>query len=93
MAKVWLRCRASSSSSVNEPGSSSFPIRSRAVPLPLACCLSTARVDPAWTASSVRWRRSASFPAVVWTSGVARVPTARSDGAVVVGSSCGTSGA
>ncbi len=43
-------------------------MRSRAVILPLACCFSTARADPACTASSLRRCRSASLPAVVWTS-------------------------
>ena len=60
-----LRCRASSSSSTNEPGSSSSSIRSRAVFLPRACCFSTARAEPACTASSIRCRRSAIFAAVV----------------------------
>ncbi len=45
--KSVARCRACSSSSVKEPGSSSRPTRSRAVILPLACCRSTARADPA----------------------------------------------
>ena len=43
-------------------------MRSRAVFLPLACCFSTALAEPAWTASSRRRSRSASFPAVVWMS-------------------------
>ena len=37
-----VRWRTYVSSSWNEPGSSSFSIRSRAVYLPLACCFSTA---------------------------------------------------
>ena len=49
--EVVARCRASSSNSANEPGSSRLSIRSRAVILPLACCFSTARSEPAWTAS------------------------------------------
>ena len=52
--KLVERCRASSSSSTNEPSSSSSSIRSRAVFLPSACCFSTARAEPAWTASSAR---------------------------------------
>src|SRR5918995_1789679 len=43
-------------------------IRSRAVILPRACCFSTARAEPACTASSIRCCRSASLPAVVWMS-------------------------
>ena len=46
-------------------------MRSRAVFLPLACCFSTARADPAWTASSLRRCRSASRPAVVCRSAAA----------------------
>ena len=38
------------SSSSNEPGSSSFSIRSRAVSLPLACCFSTASSEAEWIA-------------------------------------------
>ena len=68
MPKLVDRCRASSSSSTNEPVSSSTSIRSRAVILPLACCFSTARAEPACTASSMRRSRSASLPAVVWMS-------------------------
>ena len=68
------RCRASSSISMNEPSSRSASIRSRAVILPLACCFSTARAEPACTASSLRRCRSASLPAVVWMSGAARRP-------------------
>ena len=40
-------------------------IRSRAVFLPRACCFSTAASDPACTASSIRWVRSASFRGLV----------------------------
>ena len=64
--KLVERCLANSSSSEKEPSSSSRAIRSRAVFFPRACCFSTARSDPAWTASSSRCSRSAIFPAVVW---------------------------
>ena len=40
------RWRTKVSSSWNEPGSSSFSMRSRAVYLPRACCFSTAASDP-----------------------------------------------
>ena len=40
---AWARCRASRSSSWNEPGSSRYSTRSRASSLPLACWRSTAR--------------------------------------------------
>ena len=40
------------SSSWNEPGSSSFSIRSRAVYLPFACCFSTAFSEAWWIAAS-----------------------------------------
>ena len=69
MSKSVARCRASSSNSVNEPGSSSPSIRSRAVILPRACCRSTARSDPACTASCLRFSRSAILPAVVCGAG------------------------
>src|SRR5580704_10536455 len=65
MPKSVARCRASSSVSVKEPGSSSMSIRSRAVRLPRSCCLATACCDPACTASDRRRSRSASLPAVV----------------------------
>src|SRR3954454_24421185 len=68
MPKFVERCRANSSNSVNEPGSSSASIRSRAVILPAACCFSTARSEPAWVASCTRRSKSASLPAVVWRS-------------------------
>ena len=42
MSKSAVRWRTNVSSSSNEPGSSSFSIRSRAVSLPLACCFSSA---------------------------------------------------
>ena len=42
MSKSAVRWRTKVSSSSNEPGSSSFSIRSRAVSLPLACCFSSA---------------------------------------------------
>jgi hypothetical protein len=54
------------------PLSSSASIRSRAVFLPFACCFSTARADPACTASSLRRCRSASRPAVVFGRSVGR---------------------
>ena len=69
MPKFVERCRTSSSSSTNEPGSSSASIRSRAVWRPLACWRSTAAALPACTASSMRRYRSASLPAVVCGSG------------------------
>ena len=68
MPKLVDRCRANSSNSVNEPGSSSASIRSRAVILPAACCFSMARSEPACVASCTRRSKSASFPAVVWMS-------------------------
>ena len=68
MPKLVDRCRANSSNSVNEPGSSSASIRSRAVIFPAACCFSTARSEPACVASCTRRSKSASFPAVVWMS-------------------------
>src|SRR3954447_3192 len=68
MPKFVERCRANSSNSVNEPGSSSASIRSRAVILPAACCFSTARAEPACVASCTRRSKSASFPAVVCRS-------------------------
>ena len=52
-----VRCRTKVSSSENEPGSSSFSIRSRAVSLPLSCCFSSA-CGLVWTAcsrSSLSW--------------------------------------
>src|SRR5580658_4917503 len=69
MPKSVARCRASSSNSVNDPGSSSMSIRSRAVRLPRSCCLATACCDPACTACDRRRSRSASLPAVVCGSG------------------------
>jgi hypothetical protein len=68
MPKFVERWRANSSSSVNEPGSSSVSIRSRAVIFPAACCFSTARSEPACVASWTRRSKSASLPAVVWMS-------------------------
>jgi hypothetical protein len=56
--EVVVRWRTNVSSSWNEPGSSSFSIRSRAVYLPLACCFSTADSLAEWIAasrSSVSW--------------------------------------
>src|SRR5689334_5855542 len=66
--KAVERCRASSSSSTNDPSSKSCSMRSRAVFLPLACCFSTALSEAACTASSIRRVRSSSLPAVVWIS-------------------------
>ncbi len=48
-------------------------MRSRAVFLPRACCFSTARAEPACTASSMRSSRSAILPAVLWMSGAGAV--------------------
>ena len=42
MSNSCVRWRTKVSSSWNEPGSSSFSTRSRAVSLPLACCFSSA---------------------------------------------------
>src|SRR5215210_7919472 len=56
-----VRCRMYVSSSWNEPGSSSFSIRSRAVYLPFACCFSTAVSDAWWIAASRSSCRRASF--------------------------------
>jgi hypothetical protein len=49
--KPCARWRAISSNSTKDPSSRKASIRSRAVILPLACCFSTARSDPACTAS------------------------------------------
>ncbi len=62
------RCRAYLSISTNDPSSSSNASRSRAVPLPRACCFSTARSEPACATCATRRFRSASFPAVVEVS-------------------------
>src|SRR4051794_13584581 len=75
MPNPWARWRASASSSTNDPGSSSASIRSRAVIRPSACLLSTARAEPAWTASSALCWSCASFPAVVRRSGSASSPS------------------
>ncbi len=69
MPKLAARCLASSSNSVNEPGSSSRSIRSLAVSLPRACCLATAFSEPAWMASCLRRSKSAILPAVVCRPG------------------------
>ena len=50
-----LRLRASRSSSTKLPSSSRYSTRSRAVSLPRSCCRWTARSDPAWYASSLRF--------------------------------------
>ena len=52
MSNSCVRWRTNVSSSWNEPGSSSFSTRSRAVYLPFSCCLATACSEPAWTCSS-----------------------------------------
>ena len=52
-----VRWRTNVSSSSNEPGSSSFWTRSRAVSLPFACCFSTAFSEAEWTACSRSSRR------------------------------------
>ena len=52
ISKSVVRWRTNVSSSWNEPGSSSFSTRSRAVYLPFSCCFATAASEPAWTASS-----------------------------------------
>src|SRR3954447_21433720 len=67
MSNSWVRWRTKVSSSSNEPGSSSFSIRSRAVSLPFACCFSTASSEPEWTASSRSSRRYSSFSS--WVTG------------------------
>ena len=51
MPNACVRWRTNSSSSTNEPGSSSSSMRSRAVILPLACCFSMAASPLAVTAS------------------------------------------
>src|SRR4051812_38076163 len=86
----WARCRTSASVSTKDPGSRNASMRSRAVILPLACCFSTARSEPAWVASSVRRRSSASLPAVVCGAGVASsFGMALDMPGSVVGSMCG----
>src|SRR5215217_3213758 len=65
MSNAWVRWRTYVSSSWNEPGSSSFSIRSRAVYLPFACCFSTAFSEAWWMAlSRSSWSR-ASFSSLV----------------------------
>ena len=56
-----VRWRTNVSSSWNEPGSSSFSIRSRAVYLPLACCFSTAAPEAWWIAAARSSSSWASF--------------------------------
>src|SRR4051794_21079819 len=58
---AFERWRASRSSSLNEPSSRRYSMRSRASSLPLACWRSTERADPAWYASSRRFCRSSSL--------------------------------
>ena len=65
----WARCRASMSSSWNEPSSRRYSIRSRAVIFPLACWRSTAWGDPACRASSLRALSSASRCDMGWSMG------------------------
>ena len=57
MSKSIVRWRTNVSSSWNEPGSSSFSIRSRAVSLPRACCFSSASGEECMAASrsSLSW--------------------------------------
>ena len=57
MSNSIVRWRTNVSSSWNEPGSSSFSTRSRAVYLPRACCFSSASGDE-WAAA---WRSSWSW--------------------------------
>src|SRR4051812_2040137 len=52
ISKSYVRCRTNVSSSWKEPGSRSFSTRSRAVSLPLSCCLATAASEAEWIASS-----------------------------------------
>src|SRR4051794_975094 len=52
ISKSVVRWRTYVSSSWNEPGSSSFSIRSRAVYLPFACCFSTAFSEAWWIIAS-----------------------------------------
>ena len=58
MPKAVERWVASMSVSTNEPGSSSPSIRSLAVSLPLSCWTSTACLEPACSACSLRVRSS-----------------------------------
>jgi len=62
ISKSVVRWRTKASSSSKEPLSSSFSIRSRAVNLPLACCLATAGPS-AWAASRRSSCSCASFSA------------------------------
>src|SRR6478735_7164676 len=57
MSKSCVRWRTNVSTSWNEPGSSSFSIRSRAVYLPRSCCLASASGDECTAASrsSLSW--------------------------------------
>ncbi len=75
MPKPWARCRASMSSSTNEPGSSSFSRRSRAVSLPRSCWRSTATSLPAWRASSRSAASCSSRSSIGWgLAGMAAPP-------------------
>ncbi|CAA9482488.1 MAG: hypothetical protein AVDCRST_MAG12-1594 [uncultured Rubrobacteraceae bacterium] len=60
MSKSCVRWRTKVSSSLKEPGSSSFSMRSRAVYLPLACCFSSASGEE-WAARSRSSSSWASF--------------------------------
>ena len=66
------------SSSWNEPSSSRYSIRSRAVILPLACWRSTACGEPAWRASSLRAFSSPRRSVIGWSMVRARLPEALS---------------
>ena len=65
MPNSVVRWRTYVSSSWNEPGSSSFSIRSRAVYLPFACCFSTAVSEPWWIAASRSSASCSSFSSFV----------------------------
>ena len=56
---AWARWRASMSSSWKLSGSRRYSMRSRASILPFSCWRSTDRCEPACSACSRRWRRSA----------------------------------
>src|SRR6266581_1961910 len=58
MPNAFDRCTASMSVSTKEPGSSSASMRSLAVSLPLSCWVSTACLEPACSACSLRLRSS-----------------------------------
>ena len=63
MSKSVVRWRTNVSTSWNEPGSSSFSTRSRAVYLPRSCCLASASGE-LWIAcsrSSWSWARRSAY--------------------------------